>query len=235
MPNPDSPIPSVWTRPPKKAPALSREQIVAAAMKLLDTEGLEALSLRRLGVELGAAATAFYRHVANKDELIELVVNEVYGELRIDGEAPWRESVTVIAHSFRAAILRHPWFVSVIGEVGLAYLGPNVMGKTDQMLAVLERAGFALEDADLAMTAVLSFVVGHTTSEAAWLTTLARSGRSEQEWMDGLVPVAEQAAQPYPALRRLFELQRRSGAATREDSFAYGLELILDSLERRMR
>jgi AcrR family transcriptional regulator len=235
VPTSDNAIPSVWARPPKKSPTLNREQIVAAALRLLDAEGLEALSMRRLGTELGAAATAFYRHVANKDELIELVVDQVYGELEIDGSVPWREAVTRLAYSFRAAILRHPWFASVIGEVGVAYLGPNVMAKTDQMLAVLEQAGFSLEEADQTMAAVLSFVIGITAGEAAWLTMLARSGRDEQEWIESLIPLAVQAAEPYPRLRRLYALRRRADGPGREDNFAYGLRLILDSLEREVR
>lgn len=95
MPADKPPIPSVWARPRARRaqPALSRERIVAEAVRLLDEEGMEALSMRGLAVRLGTAATSLYRHVANKDELIELVVDELYGELEVPdpvGATGWR-------------------------------------------------------------------------------------------------------------------------------------------------
>src|SRR3954449_2777040 len=82
-PSPPGP-PSVWTRPQRRQKEqLTRERIVAEAIRLLDDEGLEALSMRTLGQRLGAGATSLYRHVASKDELIELVADEVYGEIEV--------------------------------------------------------------------------------------------------------------------------------------------------------
>ncbi|WP_435835385.1 TetR/AcrR family transcriptional regulator [Streptomyces avermitilis] len=82
-------IQSVWTRPRggRERPVLSREQIVAEALRLLDSEGIDALSMRKLGNRLSAGATSLYRHVANKDELIELAVDEIYGEIGLS-DAP---------------------------------------------------------------------------------------------------------------------------------------------------
>ncbi|MFC7587896.1 TetR/AcrR family transcriptional regulator [Nonomuraea antimicrobica] len=148
MPADKQPIPSVWARPrPKREqPALSRDRIVSEAIQLLDTEGIEALSMRSLGTRLGAGATSLYRHVANKDELIELVVDEVYGEMRVPDAgdpAHWRAAVTDAARSLRSMVLRHPWIVSVLGQVGLAYLGPNLMRQSERLLALFQAAGFA--------------------------------------------------------------------------------------------
>src|SRR5256885_1864718 len=126
-PVPSAPaLTSVWTRPkrPQKE-QLSRERIVAEAIALLDEEGMEALSMRSLGQRLGAGATSLYRHVANKDELIELVVDEVYGELdvpEITDPAGWRLALHVTAHSLRQTGLRHMWLMNVLGQVGLNYL-----------------------------------------------------------------------------------------------------------------
>src|SRR5688500_876585 len=118
--------PSVWTRPKRnrrrEQPALSQEQIVAAAIKLLDANGIEALTMRKLGAELGAVATAVYWHVANKDELIELVVDHVYGEIdvpEISSPDEWRAAVTAFAQNFRNTILRHPWLGSTLADVGV--------------------------------------------------------------------------------------------------------------------
>lgn len=100
MPANNSPIPSEWARrrQQREQPALSQDRIVSEAIRLLDDKGIEALSMRSLGTRLGAGATSLYRHVANKDELIELVVDEVYGEMQVpdaDDPAAWRAAVAV--------------------------------------------------------------------------------------------------------------------------------------------
>ncbi|NUK51351.1 TetR/AcrR family transcriptional regulator [Streptomyces lunaelactis] len=238
MPTDEKQIASVWTRPHRQREQLSREQIVSEAVRLLDAEGLEALSMRKLGTRLDAGATSLYRHVANKDELIELVVDEVYGELEVpDAGDPshWRTAAGGSAHSLRSMILRHPWIASVLGQVGLVHLGPNVMRMSDRLLAVFGAAGFATDEADQAMSTVIAYVIGMTTSEAAYLSMIARSGQSEQEWMQSLRPAAEQAAQPYPRLQEGYASQRnKDPQKIREDNFDYGLQRVLDGLETRL-
>ncbi|GAA3649539.1 TetR/AcrR family transcriptional regulator C-terminal domain-containing protein [Nonomuraea antimicrobica] len=239
MPGDQEPFVSVWARPRprrKEQPALSREQIVAAALELLDTEGIDALSMRRLGTRLNAGATSMYTHVASKEELLELVVDEVYGEIEPPATgAGWRPAVTRSAHSMRAALLRHPWIGSVLGEAGVAYLGPNVLRLSEATLAAFEAGGFSLEAADQGLNTVTAYVVGRSTSEAAWLTKLARSGHDEQEWTDRLWPAAERAVRDYPRLRTLYAAQRgghRRDARDRE--FDEGLACVLDGLATRL-
>ena len=233
-------FPSAWTRPrrQRERPALSRKQIVAEAVRLLDAEGVNALSMRRLGARLGAGATSMYSHVTSKDELIELAVDEVYAEIQVpdaDDPAGWRASLSASAHSLRSMILRHPWMASLLGQVGLAYLGPNVMRLNERMLALCEAAGFSLEEANQAMSAVAAYVIGSGTSEAAWLTLLARSGQNERDLTERLRPAVEQAAQPYPRLRRHFAAYvRQDPQRSRDDDFTYGLDRILDGLEARL-
>ncbi|MCE7007421.1 TetR/AcrR family transcriptional regulator [Kibdelosporangium philippinense] len=219
-------IPSVWARPKKgrEQPALSREQIVSEAIKLLDTDGLDALSMRNLGKRLYAGATSLYRHVVNKDELIELAIDEVYGEIEVPSGDDWRAGVISTAQSVRAMITRHPWVGSVLGQVGLSYLGPNVIRMSDKMLALFEQGGFGLVDGNRAMRLVLSYVIGAGIGEAAWLTSLARSGLSDAEWAEQVLPLAKQAAAPYPRLLAALD------TPDTEDLFAYGLDALLDGL-----
>ncbi|MDR8411325.1 TetR/AcrR family transcriptional regulator [Nonomuraea sp. 3-1Str] len=239
MPAEKQPIPSVWARPRRKReqPSLSRDRIVSEAIQLLDTEGIDALSMRSLGARLGAGATSLYRHVANKDELIELVVDEIYGEVRVPAADParWRAAVTESAHSLRSMVLRHPWVASVLGQVGLAYLGPNLMRQSERMLTLFKAAGFAVDEADRAMKLLIAYVIGMTTSEAAYLSVLARSGQNEQDWLESLRPTTEQALQDYPLLRdgRAAE-QIEDPEQIRAESFVYGVERILDGLETRL-
>ncbi|MET9512842.1 TetR/AcrR family transcriptional regulator [Streptomyces flavidovirens] len=237
-PTDENPIPSVWTRPRRQREQLSREQIVSEAVKLLDAEGIEALSMRRLGTRLGAGATSLYRHVANKDELIELVVDEVYGELEVpdaDGPQGWRAAVGGSAYSLRSMALRHPWVASVLGQVGLVHLGPNVMRMSDRMLAVFEAAGFPPEETDQAMSTLVAYVIGMATSEAAYLSLIARSGKDERELMESLRPSAEQAVRDHPRLREGHVAQRgKDPQQLREANFDYGLQRVLDGLEARL-
>ncbi|MFC9294765.1 TetR/AcrR family transcriptional regulator [Streptomyces sp. NPDC057011] len=218
-------VPSVWTRPrhrEERQPALGRARIVAAAVRLLDAEGIEALSMRRLGTEMGAAATSLYRHVAGKDELIELVVDEVHGELEVPAPAgpdAWREALARSGHGLRDMVLRHPWVAAVLGRVGLAHLGPNLMRMSERMLGPARAAGFPPGEAELAVQAVVSYVMGAATGEASYLSLLARSGRTEAEWPQSPVPAARAAPDP---------------ARMREESFDYGLQRVLDGLEARL-
>jgi AcrR family transcriptional regulator len=235
------PVQSVWARTAparRERPVLSRELIVSQAVQLLDSEGIDALSMRRLGARLGAGATSLYSYITSKDDLIELAVDQVYGEIRLPGPgdaANWRTAVARTARSLRLVILRHPWIVSVLGNVGLAYLGPNMMRTSDGILAVLDAAGFARSEAGHAMKAVAAYVIGTAVSEAAWLTTLARAGQAERDWVERLWPTAEQAAQPYPRLRRQYADQRgQDPKKIRADAFEYGLQRILDGLQARL-
>lgn len=237
----DTPAPalaSVWTRPQRRQKEqLSRERIVAEAIALLDEEGIEALSMRSLGQRLGAGATSLYRHVANKDELIELVVDEVYGELEVPEvtlASAWRVAMHITAHSLRQTGLRHMWLTHVLGQVGLNYLGPNVVEVTGRGLAILTAAGFDAQEAAKTMSTMSAYVIGITSAEAGWLTALRRQGIDEQEWYRTVGPqMAESATDPALAEVYLEELGKDPSEA-RLENFVYGLDLILDSVEARL-
>jgi AcrR family transcriptional regulator len=247
LPAEEPTIASVWTRPRRagrSSTALSREQIVTGAVELLDEEGISALSMRKLGARLGSGATSIYWHVPSKDELVELVVDEVYGELTVPelvsddptSPAAWRAAATEYADGVRSMILRHPWMSGLLGEAGLSYLGPNFMRLSEGMLGLFRSAGFSLLAANDAISAISAFVVGMASGEASMLTAIARSGKDEQEWVAALMPAAERAARDYPHLRELYaayQAQVAGPEAEREDGFAYGLGLILDGLEAR--
>jgi AcrR family transcriptional regulator len=229
---------SVWTRPQRRPKEqLTRERIVAEAVALLDEEGIEALSMRTLGQRLGAGATSLYRHVASKDELIELVTDEVYGELdvpEITDPASWRLALHVVAHSLRQAGLRHMWLMHVLGQVGLNYLGPNVVAVTQRSLAVLTTAGFDVHEAARAMSTVSSYVIGITSAEAGWLSALRRQGMTEKEWYRSVGPQMAAAAGDAGLAEVYLDELKKDPDESRMTNFAYGLDLILDSLQVRL-
>ncbi|GAA2805237.1 TetR/AcrR family transcriptional regulator [Kribbella solani] len=232
---------SVWTRPKRgrrrEQPALTQEQIVTEAIRLLDADGLEALTMRKLGAALGAVATAVYWHVANKDELLELVVDHVSGEVEVPevtDRAEWRPAAEAAARNVRAMIVRHPWMAPMLAEVGMNFLGPNLLRTSDAMLGVYLAAGFELAEADQASKTVLGYVIGIASVEAATISKLKRGGLDMATWQAEVWPAAVRATEPYPRLRALYAANSGSDLeAGGEDTFSYGLNSILDGLEAR--
>ncbi|GAB4582511.1 TetR/AcrR family transcriptional regulator [Nocardia sp. IFM 10818] len=236
-------IGSVWTREQprrrREQPALSRDQIVAEALNLLDEEGPEALSMRKLGARLGAGATSLYTYVANKDELMELVADATFGEVPPPAAgADWRSALTGLANDLRAMILRHPWLSIMLGEIGLLYLGPNVMRLNEALLTLLEENGFDDEEADNVVTLLFSFVLGMAISEAASRQTIRRSGLSDSEWFQKMWPAAEAATRGYPRLhRRYTSFDARTDGLTadmdtvRDEGFAKHIARLLDGVQ----
>ncbi|WP_328880456.1 TetR/AcrR family transcriptional regulator [Streptomyces sp. NBC_00299] len=234
-----SPIPSVWARPQRESdqPALSRATIVREAIAMLDAEGVEALSMRKLATRLNAGAASLYRHVATKDELMELAVDEVAAEIHVPpADSPdWRAAAGEAAGAFRSTALRHPWLSSVLGQAGLAYLGPNLMAFSERLAALFTAAGFAKPSG--AIDTLLSYVIGMSTTEAAWLTTVARSGESEADFIARLMPAAQQAAAAHEHLAEGYAealTATTDPVALRDEKFAYGLEVVLDGLALRL-
>ncbi|MBV6700010.1 TetR/AcrR family transcriptional regulator C-terminal domain-containing protein [Kitasatospora aureofaciens] len=233
-----NPIPSVWARQQREPdqPVLSRAAIVREAIVMLDADGIDALSMRKLAARLNAGATSLYRHVATKDELMELAVDEVFGEITLPpADSPdWRAAAAEASQAFRATVLRHPWLSSVLGQAGLAYLGPNLMSFGERLTALFTAAGFP--EPGRAIDTVVCFVVGMSTTESAWLTTVARSGETEADFIARLMPAAQEATVGFEHLSDAYEAAAADldPAAARDAKFEYGLEVVLDGLTLRL-
>jgi AcrR family transcriptional regulator len=241
MPASERAYPSVWVRPRRQPrSSLTREQIVAEALRLLDTEGVDALSMRKLAAGLGVGTTSLYWYVANRDELIELVIDEIYGELELPasvGADDWREAARRLAHSIRSTTLRHPWVVSMLDRlVGATFFGPNLAKATERMFALFEGAGFELPEAERALNTLNSYVFGVSMGEAAWHNWLVRHGTSPQEWLDESRRMVDAAATE--GLERLRALVTNYEGTDPEkvvnEDFEYGLERVLDGLQARL-
>lgn len=148
---------------------ISRDAIVAAAIRLLDREGLAALSMRRLGDELGAGAASLYWHVGSKDGLLDLVFDEIIGEGQVPDPDParWQEQLKDVARAQRRASLRHPYLVRI--SIGRIPMGPNALRYTERVLAIL-RAGrlsprLAVQGYLLLIATVNGFTVDETGVE----------------------------------------------------------------------
>jgi AcrR family transcriptional regulator len=229
---------SVWSRERPAAPpreTLSRGQIVQAALEMLDADGLAGLSMRKLGAKLNAGATSLYWHVQTKDDLLELVADEVYSEIDVPGAelAGWRSAVTLFGHSFRAAILRHPWFTEIATTT--PSLGPNAISLSGRLYAVLRTAGFTGLDVDMAMGVVITYVLGVTSAETSWRAAIARSGQSMREWIDDATAKAVEVSRDNAEIQE--SLRARRGAdpeLLQERMFTFGLECVLDGFAARV-
>ncbi|GGT06680.1 hypothetical protein GCM10010156_75110 [Planobispora rosea] len=231
------PFTSVWTREPRPAknPGLSRDQIVRAAMEILDAEGVDALSMRRLGAKLGSGATSLYWHIAHKDELLELVMDEVYGQVPLpDPEVTsWDDMVSIFAYGLRATLFEHPWVIPLIGS--RPSLGPHAMDLSARMQKVFERAGFEGPLLDYTLSTVLAFVLGWTGPEIAWRTLRERSGLTGEELDAAMRETVHRAARDYPELiERFEEHQERNPEAVQALAFDFGLTCLLDGLRARL-
>lgn len=229
----------VWERPepaPRPAPGpLSRERIVRAAIALADKEGLEAVSLRKVGAALNAGPMRLYGYLSTKEELLELMVDEVYGELVSAGplRGGWREALRTMAHRTRQAAGAHKWFVELLG--GRPHLGPNALAQLEASLAALSGApGF--EDIDAVMQAVgtvNAYVIGAIRSEQSELRARLESGMDEAQWQTATGPYIHRmiATGRFPTLARVVRDARHPSF---DVVFDKGLDYVLDGIAAQL-
>jgi AcrR family transcriptional regulator len=213
---------------------LTRDEIIDAAIGLLDAEGLEGLNMRALGKRLGAAATAVYWHVASKDDLVAHASDQVWHEIALPDltASDWRAAATAMATDLYALLTRHPWLVQVFGS-HVVY-GPGKARYDEHSIALYEAAGFTGARADQAMTAVFTYVLGNALGPAAVASLarkLHRAGGDAEERMRMRMAHARAIAAHFPRLRARLDTAAAQYAAAPEDSFAFGLRAIFDGLE----
>lgn len=159
---------SVWLRQgrgsQREGPPLTRERIVAEAVALLDEEGAERLTMRRLAERLDTGSTTLYWHVKTKDDVLELALDTIFGDVPVPSSGPdWRADVMTLMSGWRRAMLDHPWSAAVLG--GRPLLGPNVLSRTDFLYATLARTGLEGSQLAAAAYAVANYVIGSALME----------------------------------------------------------------------
>ncbi|MEU4701807.1 TetR/AcrR family transcriptional regulator [Nonomuraea dietziae] len=212
---------------------LTKEQIVRAAVEVLDAEGVNGLNIRRLGTHLGSAASAMYYHVKSKDRLVVLAADHVFGEIPLpDTASGWREAAASLARGAYAMVVRHYWLIPAM-STHLIY-GPNKARFDEQSLTIYESAGFTQADADQAAATVLMFVIGAAqgqAAQAAWQAHLRRNGADADKELQGITAEMLAVAQTLPRLRARID----SAAITPPgDPFEFGLHTLLSGLESRI-
>ncbi len=216
---------------------LSVDQIVTAAIELLDDEGLEGMNMRALGTRLDSAATAVYWHVGSRDNLIALAADRAWTEVELPDPAQtgWRAAAAQMATGEYAMLTRHPWLVQAFGSYQL--YGPGKARHDDHSLAVFEAAGFTGPEADQATSAVFTFVLGNALGLAATISftrKLARDGGDTRALMQATRAEVASVAAEFPRLRARLELPSAEYGAAPDGSFGFGLEAVLDGLAARL-
>ena len=201
---------------------LNRERVLQAAVDVADRDGLGALTMRRLGAELSVEAMSLYKHVANKDDILDGIVDVVIGQIEIPEPGDdWRGSMRRRALSAREVLGRHSWAVGLLEA--RAVRGPVILRYADAILGILRSAGFSIESAGYAFWALDSYVYGHVIQEAG------APDVAGDELPDSADKAAEAMAAAFP---HLAEVQEHSSRFSYDDAFDFGLDLLLDSLER---
>jgi AcrR family transcriptional regulator len=216
---------------PKTAsrPPLTRERALATAVALADAQGIGALTMRGLAQELGIEAMSLYHHVANKEDILDGMVDLVFGEIDLPEEgAPWKDAMRRRACSSRAALIRHPWAIGIMGSRGSP--GPATLRHHDAVLGSCRRAGFSVAMAVHAFSLLDSYIYGFVMGEL----------NLPFEETDNLENVVDTMMLPYSAdeYPHLVELTREhilQPGYRYGDEFERGLDRILDSLSAEVR
>jgi AcrR family transcriptional regulator len=143
---------------------LTRDRAIDAAVALADVEGLPAVSMRRLAQELGVEAMSLYHHVANKDDILDGMVDRVFGEIDVPSPGgPWRPAMADRAHSLRAAMMRHRWAISLMESRSRP--GANTLQHHDRVMGCLRASGFSTVQAGHAFSLLDAYIYGFVMQE----------------------------------------------------------------------
>ena len=205
---------------------LTRERVLQTAITLADQTGLESLSMRKLGQELGVEAMALYYHFANKEEIVDGIVDLVFGEINVPAaDGDWKAAMRQRAISLRDALSRHRWAIGLMES--RRNPGPAGLRHHDAVIGSLRAGGFSMEMAAHAYSALDAYIYGFA------LTKMNLPFDTSEE----VAEVAQTMLQPfavdaYPNLVALITEHAMKPGYDFGDEFEYGLDLILDGLGR---
>jgi AcrR family transcriptional regulator len=204
---------------------LSRERVLQTATSRADQGGLEALTIRTLAEELGVAPMALYRHVANKDDLIDAMIDVVFSEIGLpSGGADWKTAMRERAISVRDALTRHRWAIGLMESRRRP--GPANLRHHDAVIGKLRAAGFSVEMAAHAYSLLDSYIYGFALTKMNLPFETTADVADVAETMLQPFPVNE-----YPNLVEFIAEHAMKPGYDYGDEFEYGLDVILDGLD----
>ncbi|MGB5915021.1 MAG: TetR/AcrR family transcriptional regulator C-terminal domain-containing protein [Phormidesmis sp.] len=203
---------------------LSKKRVLKTALRLADEGGIESLSMRKVAQALGVKAMSLYNHVANKDDMLDGIVDMVVSEIEVpDLGVSWKTAMRSRAISAHEVLLRHPW--ASLPMVSRINVGPAMLRYVDATLGCLLEAGFSGELADRAWNAMDSHIYGFTLQELNFPVAESDYAATAADFLP-MIP-----ADQYPYMNRL-SVQVAEGDYDGVANFEFGLELILEGLEK---
>jgi AcrR family transcriptional regulator len=212
---------------PRREP-LSRERIIQAALAIMDLEGLDAITMRRVGRELGVEAMSLYNHVHDKDDLLDGITEEVLREFRMPSAEDWWEAARLAAHEFRRLLLAHPNVITLLTEREKPFTNTDSLGVYEFTLDLFRSAGLSVPDAAKAFHVFGGYILGSVTMELGLMV----GGPSDE--------AHAQAHQEMARLVAAGDLPRMSEAmpylvdCDLDEQFDFGLDLLIEGLRARV-
>ncbi|GIF19004.1 TetR family transcriptional regulator [Paractinoplanes tereljensis] len=223
---------------PGPKPRFTVEEIAASAIAIADTDGLGALSMRKVAEGLGVSAMSLYTYVPGKGELIDLMLDRVLAEvsLSFDEAVEWRARLARVARENWQLYLRHPWLLQV--ATSRPPLGPHLIAKYDHELRAIDGIGLTDIEMDLVVQLIGDYVHGAARSAVSATLVAQRTGLTDEQWWEQAAPALEQVLDPAAT-----PTATRVGAAAGEEyqaagdparAFDFGLSCLLDGVAARI-
>lgn len=206
-----------------KAP-LTRARILGCALRLIDRDGLESLSMRKLAAQLGVAPMSLYNHIPGKDALLEGVTETLLAEIDITPapEAGWAETLRSAVLSFRRVLLDHPHAVPLIESKRV--MTPAALRPVEFSLSLFRGAGFSPDEALSAHWAIVGFTLGHVTFQIS-------NPLTEVSPQEALARAGDLPAQLFPCY---FEVLPQAASCDYDAAFAFGLDILIQGLQAKL-
>lgn len=228
----------LWRTEPRPArgprPGLDLDRVVAAAVDIADADGLTALSMRKVAERLGVGTMSLYTYVPGKAELLDLMVDAVYGEAVGSQPAPdgWRAALAQVARANWDLCRRHPWLLYV--AVGRPLVGPNETAKYEHELRALDGVGLSEVEMDSALRAMLGLVHAAARAAVEKAELERQTGLTHAQWWQSQGPALAQVMDPdqFPTATRVGGAvgQALDAAFHPEHDFEFGLSCLLDGI-----
>ena len=214
--------------PPEPRTPLNRERVLRAAVAFADESGIGSLTMRKFGESLGVEAMSLYKHVANKDELLDGMVDIVFSEIDLpSGTTGWKAEMRQRSVSARQALSRHRWAIGLMES--RTSPGPATLRHHDAAIGALRGAGFSIAMAAHALSVLDSYIYGFALQEAGLPFHTAEETAEVAQMI-----LAQFPSEEYPHLVELTVEHVLQPGYDYGNEFEFGLDLILDGLERAL-
>ncbi|MFD9908755.1 TetR/AcrR family transcriptional regulator [Streptomyces sp. NPDC059063] len=228
------PKPVIWMRPEKPArgpaPAHSRGEIAAVAIKIADSEGIDAASVRNIAKELGTGTMTLYRYLPTKEDLYAVMIDKATGFEPQESTGNLRADLTTLARRRRMIFLRHPWLAPLLATRPI--MGPNFLRGMERDLALLGDCGLDMDETLDVLNLIFSWVSGAVQAELTERAATSQSGVDRHAWRLRMEPylMSLLATGEFPYLSKMTQAFEIGDA---DQQFESGLSMILDGIEAR--